>query len=171
MAAGVTIFLAIVLFISLSGEPADGQVLALDPATWQRRPISSAAIGFGAVGFLASLIVPALIVGHSRKGIARGIWPPAPVPGPFANPAGLAATDSGKLALLHQTQLIVGAALNEGVVFFAVIAYMIEREFVVLGLAILLIIGLASRFPTLGRVTSWIESQQDLLLQDRQSAF
>jgi len=84
--------------------------------------------------------------------------------------ADLAATDVGKLALIYQNQLIVGAALNEGVTFFALIAYMIEGQPVILGLVVLLILGLAARFPTLGRVMGWIESQQDLLLQDRQAA-
>ena len=65
----------------------------------------------------------------------------------------------------------MGAAINEGLTFFALIAYMIERQPIILGLVVLLILGLATRFPTLGRVRSWIEFQQDRLLQDRQSIF
>jgi hypothetical protein len=68
------------------------------------------------------------------------------------------------------TQFIAGAALNEGPAFFASIAYMIVSRPVALGVALLLLGALIIRFPTRPRIASWIEGQQELLVQDRQAA-
>lgn len=51
------------------------------------------------------------------------------------------------------------------------IAYMIEGHLIAWALAIVLILGLVSRFPTLGRIKGWIESPRDFLLKDRQAVF
>ena len=68
------------------------------------------------------------------------------------------------------TQLIVGAAMNEGAAFFALVAYLIEKNPIALGLAVVLIAGVISRFPTTGRVERWIEQQQEKLREDQLDA-
>jgi hypothetical protein len=168
--AGVTWFLVILLsgFIT-PVRPAGVRPAPFGPGEWQHWPISSLAIIIGLAGFAASLLVPRVIVATIRRGIARGTWPPRS--GVYRSGTPIPATDAGKLTIAYQTQLIVGAAINEGLTFFALIAYMIESQPIILGLVVLLILGLAARFPTLGCVRSWIEFQQDRLLQDRQSIF
>lgn len=167
--AGVIWFLAIILSgLVTQNPPAGKQALSFGLENWQDWPVTTVAIVFALVGFPASFLVPRVMVEGGRRRIAQGTWTASTPP---RMPAELLATDVGKLALIYQNQLIVGSALNEGVTFFALIAYMVEGQPVILGLAILLILGLVARFPTLGRVENWIESQQDLLLQDRQAAF
>lgn len=135
-----------------------------------------AAVAFAAAGLPLSVLIPRRFTDQNRRSIAAGTWVP---PGganrhaPHAPSAiGPAApeSDAGKLASVYMTQFITGAALNEGLAFFATIAYMIGRHPVALGLALLLLGGLIVRFPTRPRIASWIEGQEELLVQDRQSA-
>ena len=73
------------------------------------------------------------------------------------------------LAQLYQTQLIVGAALLEGAAFFAGIAFMLERDPIAAGMALVLLAVLAARFPTRDRIEAWLEQQLGLLQEERQS--
>ncbi len=150
--------------------PATSPMDAGEMITWM-------AVAFAAVSLPLSFVVPGRIADRSRASIVAGTWKPpvqprgsAPVvPSPFS--LEVLQTDIGKLALLYQTQWIVGAALIEGTTFFSVIAYMIGGNPIALALAILLLAAMFARFPTRLRVASWIDRQQELLIQDRQSAF
>jgi hypothetical protein len=53
----------------------------------------------------------------------------------------------------------MGAALNEGAAMLAGIAYLLERNPIALGLTVLLLLGIAARFPTLPKVEAWVENQ------------
>ncbi len=136
-----------------------------------------AAVAAAAAILPLSFLLPGWITDQNRRSIAAGTWvPPSRVnpnvlnpPAPFGPEA--LQPDTGKLAVLYQTQFIVGAALNEGVAFFASIAYMIGKNPIALGLALLLLVALIARFPTGSRVASWIDRQQEQLIQDRQAAF
>ena len=48
---------------------------------------------------------------------------------------------------------------------------MIGRNPIALRVALLLLAAFVPRFPTRTRAASWIECQQELLVQDRQAAF
>jgi hypothetical protein len=134
------------------------------------------AVAFAAVGLPLSVLIPRRITDQNRRSIAAGTWVPPSganrqAPG-TPSPIGPAAPESvpGKLASVYMTQFILGAALNEGPAFFASIAYMIGSRPVALGVALLLLGALIVRFPTRPRIASWIEGQQELLVQDRQAA-
>jgi hypothetical protein len=71
--------------------------------------------------------------------------------------------------VVYQTSLIIGAALNEGPAFFALIAYMVEGLPAILGVAAFLILGVAARFPTRARLEQWIDAQKELLIQEQQA--
>jgi len=110
----------------------------------------------------ASLLLPRIVATSVRRALARGQWAPPPgVQGDLG--------DYGKLAYLYQIPFITGTAVIAGAAFVSLIAYMVERQSIALALTILLIGLVAAEFPTLGRVISWTESQQDLLSQDRYS--
>jgi hypothetical protein len=64
--------------------------------------------------------------------------------------------------------LILGAALNEGPAFLALIAHMVEGNPIALGLGGVLALGVAVRIPTLFRIAQWIEGQIQQVLQERQ---
>jgi hypothetical protein len=183
--AGPVIFLAIVVAIGPIGalarpaaaaagpgaganaapQPAVGSIELTDILTWT-------AIASAAIGLPLSFLVPSQIAGGIRRGIAAEKWTPPVAPsgqrGPFSRDA--MQSDTGKLAFAYQTQFIIGAAITEGLAFFAIVTYMLGRNPIALGLALLLIGALIVRFPTRLRLASWIERQQELLVQDRQAA-
>jgi hypothetical protein len=111
-----------------------------------------------------SLVVPRLTVDAARKQIAAGKWSTGKQPPGMPPPT----TDAERLAFVYQTQKIMGAAMNEGCAFFALIAYMIEGNVIALGLALLLIAGVALRFPRRDQVAAWIDDQLGRLDMDRQ---
>ena len=122
MTAGLVFFLVVVLFVR--GQPG----AAAGPA----RPgplISYVAAAFAAAVVPMSLIVPSAVVKSGRAQIAPGPDDP-----------------TLRLAGVYQTSLIMGAALNEGPALFALVAFMIEGLPWVLGIAALLILGVAARF-------------------------
>jgi hypothetical protein len=134
------------------------------------------AVAFAAVGLPLSYLVPGWIATQNRRKIAAGTWVP-PVranantlgpPSPFSPDA--LKSDTGKLALLYQIQFIIGAAINEGVAFFASVAYLLSKNPIALGLALVLLVVQIARFPTPMRVASWIDRQQEWLIQDRHAA-
>ncbi|MFI5458033.1 MAG: hypothetical protein ACHRXM_21545 [Isosphaerales bacterium] len=127
--------------------------------------ITYTAVAFAAVLLPLSFVVPNLVTRQSLRAIAGGL---SPFPSP-SNPAVPATgpqmpqTETGKLAALYSSNLIIGAALNEGLTFFAAMAYLIEKNPIALGLSLLLIAVLIARFPTAGRVERWIEQQREKL--------
>ena len=133
------------------------------------------AVGFTAVTLPLSFWLPRWITAQNRRSIAAGTWAPqgrintTSDPTPFGPEA--LKSDTGKLAVVYQTQFIIGAALNEGPAFFAVIAYMMGRNPIALGLAAVLLAAILVRFPTRVRVGDWMERQQELLEEDRLAAY
>ena len=57
-------------------------------------------------------------------------------------------TEIGKLTTLYLPQLIVGAALVEGLTFFLAVTYLLEKNPIGLGITLLLVAALVARFPT-----------------------
>jgi hypothetical protein len=123
----------------------------------------------GIAGLVLSFIIPGVVVASARRQIAKGIWTPMSDPTKSGKiyPAG----DTGKLAVVYQLQLIIGSALCEGVAFFAAIAFMLERNPLALGMAVILLVCLAIRIPTRDRVNAWIDQQQSMLQTERQADF
>src|SRR4051812_29883720 len=107
--------------------------------------ISYVAVAFAVMGVAMSRLVPLLVVESGRARIARGTWaPPSRRAGGFTpGPAG----DTARLAALYTTSRIIGVALVEGPAFLSMVAYMLEGLPVMLGLAVLLILGVAAQFP------------------------
>lgn len=144
-------------------------VLVVDPAAGHRSlAISYVAAAFliGAIG--ARSVVPGLLVRAGRKNIARGTFPAAQAaahdesqqtPSPDR--------DAAMLLTLFQAKTIVGAAILEGVTFFLLIAYMVERFTPMLAIAVVLILLIAAHVPTRSRVVRWIEDQLRLLDEER----
>lgn len=154
LVSGVVIFLGIAASIDLGiRRPADPF-------------ITYTAIAFAAVVLPLSIVVPGIIAARGRRAIAAGksTLPPPPGIGPDA-----LATEISQLAAVYQQQLIIGAAMNEGLAFLAAMAYLIEKSPIALGLAILLVLGLMLRFPTRRRVELWIDQQREKLIIERQA--
>jgi hypothetical protein len=165
LVGGLVFFLAIVLYLNAQPRgPARGQqAIGAEPAPL----LSYLAIAFAVASVPASILVPQLMAASQRRSIAKGAWTPPPQrsgTAPTLNPT----SDAGKLASVYITTLIIGAAMNEGAGFFANMAYLLERQQWVLIVAVLLIVGVALRFPTRDRIDRWIEAQLEQLEMDRQ---
>ncbi len=157
--------------VAVQGKPADAKLNDRPNAGQDVASILTwLAVGLAAVMMPMSFVVPGLIAQQNRRAIAAGTWSVITRGRPameVSNEPPL--TDAGKLAIVYQTQLIIGSAMNEGVAFFAAIAYLVGRDPIALGLAILLLGGLIARFPTRDRVASWIDRQEEQLILDRQA--
>jgi hypothetical protein len=176
LVTGVMVFLVIATVIDMRPIPGPGagpggQVGLGGPAPPSQAPdvgrlLTWMAVGFAALALFLSFIVPGLITNQNRRAIAAGKWPLTPDPrlGTEASQS-----DTGKLAVVYLSQLIVGAALNEGAAFFALIAYMMGKDPLALSVAIVLLAAILVRFPTTQRVALWIDRQQEMLFLERQA--
>jgi hypothetical protein len=177
LAAGVMVFLVIAAVVGMSLIPGPGagagdQVGVGGPALPPQaldvgRLLTWMAVGFAALALPLSFIVPGLVTNQNRRAIGAGKWPITPNPrlGTEASQS-----DTGKLAFVYLNQLIVGAALDEGAAFFAGVAYLLGKDPIALGVAILLIAAILVRFPTAQRVALWIDRQQEMLILERQAS-
>ena len=176
---GVSIFLLITLFlvpaaINPGPAPAAGGpgAPALPPLDGPGVPlITYLAVGMGITGLVLSFIIPTVIVTSARRKIAKGTWTPTAMSDPTQTAKLYPAGDTGKLAFVYQNQLIIGSALCEGMAFFAGVAYMLERNPLALGMALVSLVCLAIRIPTRDRVNAWIDQQQSMLQTERQADF
>jgi hypothetical protein len=98
------------------------------------------------VGFAALVIVPAIVV-----------------PRVMTN-AGLARLESYEgddaeraLAGLYQSRVIVAQAMPEGAAFFNLVAYLLEGNWVSLGVVGGLLLMMLAQFPTQGRFENWVK--------------
>lgn len=141
LAMGIVMFAGIVLLGIPGDKPAEGRLLSM------------IAVAVGASNLVLCLVVPGVIAAGNRRKIAAGAWPAA------EQPAAGAQTDFGRLAMVYQVKMIIGAALLEGGCFLALCAYMIERQLSSLAVAAVLLAALLAHFPTRRRVEAWIEDQ------------
>jgi hypothetical protein len=109
-----------------------------------------------------SFLVPITITRKALMNIAR----PAPT-SPSSEPS--ADTNVlGQLLAIRQTGTIIALALIEGGGFFCCVAYLVEQSPLALGGAIGCLIVMASRFPTFGNISAWLEQQMALITTIRQ---
>lgn len=107
---------------------------------------------FAAGALVARFIVPRMIVAGGLHGIA-------------AEDADPVDTTSRLWALLS-TRTIVASAILEGVIFFALVVYIIDGSPIALGLALALIAALALHIPTQSWADHWLEEQRRALEHD-----
>jgi len=150
MAMGVVMFGGIVMFAIRRGEPPEGNILSM------------LAVIVGGANLVLCLVVPSFIAAANRRKIAAGLWASSD------RQSKVPPTDFGKLVVVYQMKMIIGAALLEGACFLALIAYMRERQVSSLLVAAVLLAALLAHFPTRGRVEGWIEDQLRRVEEERQ---
>lgn len=172
LVAGLLTFLVIVTVLDTepkAGGGAGGQGAVAADASLPI--ITYVAVAFAAATLPMSFVIPLLVAKQQRQAIASGKLtarsPVGATPGKGTNGA---ASSLGGLPVAFLTQLIVGAAMNEGAAFFALVAYLIEKNPIALAVAIVLIAGVIARFPTAGRVERWLEQQREKLREDQLDA-
>jgi hypothetical protein len=124
--------------------------------------LTLAAIGMTVMNAGISFIVPPLAISRHVQTIANGTWQPTNRQDATPN------TDTGKLLAIYQTALIIGAGLLEGAAFLALAAYMIEGHLAGLAVAGVGLLLMLSRFPTRGRLETWVEDQLRRVKEQRQ---
>jgi hypothetical protein len=71
------------------------------------------------------------------------------------------------LLAIFQTRLIVRSALFEGPAFFALIAYILEGQWLALAIAGAMAVGIATGFPSVAGVEAWIEERRERIAAER----
>lgn len=157
LAAGVSVFLAIAMFLRLGKG-----VFAPNP--WDVMPprniISLMALMMAAVVTILSFAIPRQIAAGMRKLVASG---------KTASGLGEFRGEMSELYGIYQTQMIVGLALLEGGAFFNGIALLIEGHAPNLIAAVVLLLLILARFPTEQKIENWAQDQRQALLEERSS--
>jgi hypothetical protein len=116
----------------------------------------SIAVGLGS--FCAAMILPGIIARNQRREIASGRSLATLEKNMPAFPEAL--REIGPITMSFQTVLIIRSALLEGGTFFALIAFMIERQAPSLVVAGVLILALVSGMPTRSKVEEAIDDER-----------
>lgn len=157
--AGVSIFLVVVVVLKRSrGEPMVG------PDSWDLSPpqgiIALVGLVLAAGAIPLSFVMPRIIAAQSRrtfaKEAARGDEPIRGLDDAFP--------------MIYLQRAIVGLALLEGVAFFNLIAFLLAGRLPSLIVVAVLLLLMASRFPSEPSLDAFAEDQRALLMEERQAA-
>jgi hypothetical protein len=166
--AGLLCFLVITTVIDVGPKPAAAPgAAAVEPPM----PIFTyLAVASGVMLLPMSFVVPVLVSKKQRQamlsGQTAGGASPTTAPGvPWG-----AKTPIGGFPAAFLIQLVMGCAISEGAAFFALVAYLLEKNPLALTMALVLIAAIISRFPTSGRVGRWIEQQEEKLREEQLDA-
>ena len=146
LAAGILSFFVVAIFVPVEAPP-------------ERPLLASLAIGATLVAIAAAWLVPSLIARNQVAQIANR--------GPRQLPTDELG-DVGSLVGAYQTALIVRAAILEGVAFFNLVAFMIERQPMNLVAAGVVGFILLAQVPTLARLEDWVQSELLSVVQLRE---
>jgi hypothetical protein len=158
LTAGTLFFLVIALTIGPFRTWLPG------PQPW--RPLTLFAIVLTAVALVVRPLVVWAIVGKTRREIVTGTHRPI-MPQRTGDESDKLIDDGQCLLGVFATKTIIGAAVFEGVAFLATLAYLFEGEPMTVGLALSLILGVASHFPTQSRTIDWVERQLETVQQEK----
>jgi hypothetical protein len=141
--SGVFVFLLVVLFVVKSDVQPGSPVLTY------------IGLGFGALGLVFAFIIPGFVGGHIKHALIDSKR--VDLPAQFKSPQEVGVV--GNLLFLFQTRLIIGYAILEGAAFFNLVAYMLERQDVGLATVGLLLGAMLLKFPTRGKLESWLADE------------
>lgn len=149
MVAGLMLFLAIAVFMPTNqpeGEPI----------------LTYIAAGFAALAVLARLAVPRAVVAQGRRKVVQQLATES-----SSDSASTSGDIENKIAALLMTKTIIGAAILEGATLFLLIAHLVEKSPITLGLAVALIVSMALQLPTQSSAADWIDNQRRLIEEER----
>jgi hypothetical protein len=99
---------------------------------------------------MLSLVVPSMAASSQFKSIANGTF----------TVGRKVSDDDEMLSAVYQTKMIIGCAILEGVGFLNTFTYSSSGQVANAAIAGLLILGVLLHFPTVGRITGWIEQRK-----------
>lgn len=118
----------------------------------QPSSLTNLVLGLTVVSFMMHLVVPRLLLTTSIKSSVAQIKAAHEKIDQEARAEFIVGLASAK-----SPATIVACALLEGTAFFSAYAYMATKELIPLIVAVAFIVLILVRFPTVGRVTNWIE--------------
>ena len=136
--AGVLVFLGIVLVTT------QGDVFG----THTPEVVAILGVGFGVLATVNHIVIPKIIAGSQLKQIVSSGFSELD-----------AESKSDRLFGVYRGQLIVALAMLEGAAFFNLIALMVERNVVSLGVTFLLLGLMVFRFPSRDKVLFWVQDK------------
>ncbi len=154
--SGSLFFAAVVVFLAKSQDPV---------AAGAAHPVTTLGLIAGIAALVAQPILTTIIRDRAQKQAAAL---PIDDDAFVAKPAGPGAPREQLGALVggYQVALIVSAAVLEGAVFLNLIAYLLEQFPWSLAMAGLLWVAMATKFPTAGRVASWVEQTRRRIAEE-----
>ncbi len=136
-----------------------GVMLAVGPSEpTSQRILTYCAVGLAPVMLALHFVVPGAIVTGVRQQISSEEWKEMDFADRFEC-----------LYPVYQMTRIVGWAMLESAAFLASIAYLVEGQIWVFGIAALMIVVMALSFPTNSRVERWVENQGELISRNKYS--
>jgi hypothetical protein len=143
--AGLLMFIAIVAIMVMNdNQPGRANAFGDLPL------LSLMGCGLLAVNLPLSVIVPSAMAKNGVRQLAARTG---------ENPQ----TFTGELINVWQTSFIVSRALLEGAGFLGALAYMVEKHWLGLAVALAVALIMLVTFPTEGRIRAWVERQQAAL--------
>jgi hypothetical protein len=166
MCGGVLLIVLLALFIHPQFDP-DAPILPVG-MPYVIIPI------FLAAGLIERLFVTRQTVGKARREIASGTYQRSGAKRRGGSPSPSASdvrngqrSDAQCLLSVFQSKTIVSVGMFEGIALWPAAAFLVEGNPINLGLAVLLMLGVAMHFPTRSRVIRWVEQQLDALQQEK----
>lgn len=145
--SGVVVFLVVVLFV-IKSDPVQGTPL-----------ITYLGLGVGALALVSAFILPGLVGSGVKQALIEGKRVDLPAQFKVADEVGFV----GNLLFLYQTRLIISYAILEGAAFLNLVAFMLEWQQVSLVMVGLLLGAMLAKFPTLGKVGSWLADEARII--------
>jgi hypothetical protein len=173
---GVAAFLLIVLFLIPGPSAPPGAVAEAPPADAAAPAAATStpglftllAIVLGVSSLVLSVVLPRQNTETQRRRLANSDGSETSAITEQAEAAGFSG-ETAALAGIYQTQFILGAAQLEGAAFFAVIAFMLERDPIALAVVLVMLAALAARFPTTQKISGWLNHQLETLERERRA--
>jgi hypothetical protein len=137
------------------------------PAAAPAEPIFTyIAIGMIFIEGITWVILPKIMASSARQALIEGRTLAWAQDRSVTNAAELG--DVATITASYMTLTIVGVALLEGATFLAIFAYLQEHRPIALYAAVALLLLIATQFPTMSRVETWVEGELTTIQQLRQ---
>ena len=146
---GAIVVLCIMVFMQQSGDEA---------ANWEFGPFAMIAVAMGVSGLIASFVVPQTILSHRVKDLA-GQLSSQKRDDSSRTPDSRSELQPQEQQMLaeYQRSLITGLALLEGPVVLGAVLFLVSNSLICIAPGLVLIGAMMVKFPTIGRVSDWME--------------
>ena len=152
--AGLCLFTGLAVFlVNQGGQPAPGGAFGGLPV------ISLLSCALAAMNLILSIVIPRAVARNNLRQMAT-----------HGDTSPTAGTGAATIIGLWQSTRIIGFALLEGAGFFGAVAYLVERHWLGLAVALESAIVILLRFPTEAGARAWVQRHEAMLDEMRLSA-